>query len=122
MSGEGQPITDTALPTLARLQAERGRTFHLTSPAGETFAAELRYVREAQAMSRRYQCYAGQFALSHPFPQDVYTVRSGADEWALLLTPIGPDEDGSPLIEALFHIKRPTDPQSGVVDASSSRK
>jgi hypothetical protein len=112
----------SGIPSLARLRADRGLTYQLTDSGGDRLAAELRHVREGRAMGRRYQCYAAQLALPRPAAQDVYTVRSGDDEWALLLTPIGPDEDGQPLMEALFHVLKEEQPESGVTDASSSRK
>jgi hypothetical protein len=118
--------TDTALPSLTRLQADLGQTYRLTDAKGDSFEAVLSHVREAPAMSRRYQCYAAQFVLDERRPQAVYAVRAGANEWPLLLTPIGPDEHGRPTLEAVFHIKRPTTEElqheSGVVDASTSRQ
>lgn len=94
-----------AMPSQARLEADIGRAFTLTIPDALRVEVQLAVVHAGIPMNRRYCCYSAVFAapLGAQLPQALYEVSIGEECWSLLLTPIGPDEDGRPLLEAVFH-------------------
>lgn len=108
-----------AMPSQAALKADIGRTFTLTIPDVLRVDARLAAVHAGIPMNRRYCCYSAEFAVppGASLPQALYEVACGDQCWPLLLTPIGPGEDGQPRLEAVFHylIPEPAIPAAGPV-------
>ncbi len=100
-------MTDSSMPSYARLQARMNTTFAVRNAEGFGVEVEMTDVYEGIAMNARYQCYSAQFALplGLQLPQAVYAVHDGQDEWPLLLTPVMPGEDGRSRMEAVFHVR-----------------
>ncbi|QDQ26855.1 hypothetical protein FNU76_11030 [Chitinimonas arctica] len=102
------------VPSQAQLNDTLGQTYRLVLPWGESMPVELVRVSSGVPMNTRYCCYAAEFALpaGTQLGQAVYTLAPpapGGDalSWPLLLTPIGPAEDGPVLMEAVFHYPVP---------------
>lgn len=96
-----------SMPTLLRLQAGAASPFWLTAPGGERWAARLHAAMPGIPMNAHHCCYLAQFALPlgvHA-PQALYRVQSEDDAWDLLLTPLRPLDDGTALLEAVFHYR-----------------
>lgn len=94
-----------AMPSQAALEADIGRAFTLTIPDALCVEVRLAAVHAGTPMNRRYCCYSAEFAAppGAQLPQALYEVAYGDQCWPLLLTPIGPGEDGQPRLEAVFH-------------------
>lgn len=103
-------MTDSRMPSFARLQTRLHTTFAVRNAEGFGAEVEMIDVYEGIAMNARYQCYSAQFALplGLQLPQAVYAVHDGQDEWPLLLTPVMPGEDGRSRMEAVFHVRSKT--------------
>ena len=99
-----------SVPSFERLQGDIGLTYQLSGPWGGPVAADLRYVSQGVPMNSRYCCYSAGFALPQGIgmAQATCTVSAGSDQWhCLLLTPLGPDEDGRQLMQMVFHYPIP---------------
>jgi hypothetical protein len=98
-----------AMPSQARLEADIGRAFTLTIPDALRVEVQLAAVHAGVPMNRRYCCYSAEFAAPSgaQLPQALYEASLGDESWPLLLTPIGPGEDGRPRLEAVFHYPIP---------------
>ncbi|ANY86632.1 MULTISPECIES: DUF6916 family protein [Pseudomonas] len=78
-----------------------------------SLAVELVDVNEGIAMNARHECFDLVFALPSgcQLPQHTYDLHA-PDGWhlpGLLMTPIGPAEDGErQLLQAVFHVRRAT--------------
>lgn len=87
----------------ARVQ---GRAFALQLDAERTLAIELQQVERRVPMNARYECFSLLFLLpaGNALPQALYRL-SGPEgaTWELLLTPVRPNADGRPCLEAVFH-------------------
>lgn len=94
-----------AMPSQAALEADIGRVFTLTIPDVLCVGVRLAAVHAGTPMNRRYCCYSAEFTAppGAQLPQALYEVACGDQCWPLLLTPIGPGEDGQPRLEAVFH-------------------
>ncbi|MBW8830000.1 MAG: hypothetical protein JF606_11295 [Burkholderiales bacterium] len=98
------------LPSLERLSCDVGREHALLAGDREPVAVELRSATKGVPMNARHCCYAAEFALPAGvrFEQANYTLVAGDDTWPdLLMTPIGPDEDGRQLMQVVFHYPIP---------------
>ncbi|BAN47409.1 DUF6916 family protein [Metapseudomonas resinovorans] len=99
------------IPTFEQFERQLGQPWTLRWDEGEGLAITLVEVAEGTAMNARYQCYDAVFAQPPgvQMPQHVYRLCSPeGDEWDVMLTPIGPDQEGDcHLLQALFHVKRP---------------
>jgi len=98
------------LPTLDRLSRDVGSTYLLLGSWGCQVSAELRSASPGVPMNKRHCCYAAEFALPPgvQLPQSSCTLIAGDDTWSgLLLTPIGPDEDGRQLMQTVLHYPIP---------------
>jgi hypothetical protein len=98
------------VPSFAELERHLQRDWRLRWDEGQGLAITLLEVAEGAAMNARYHCYNAVFAqpAGVQLPQHGYRLCSpeGA-EWHVMLTPIGPDEDGDRhLLQAIFHVKR----------------
>lgn len=94
------------IPSFERLQSDVGQTYVLSGEWEGQVVAELRYVSPGVPMNSRYCCYSAKFALPEGLGmnQAVCTVTAGGDQWHhLLVTPMGPDEDGRQLMQMVFH-------------------
>lgn len=99
-----------AMPTFVDLQHATGNHFQLWISDDQALEAQLLAVTEGQAMSPRHQRYAAEFALpaGTVLPQAVFRLSPPGEEgWLLMMTPVGPDSDGRPVLEAIFHVDRP---------------
>ncbi|MEE1889301.1 DUF6916 family protein [Pseudomonas carassii] len=99
-----------AMPSFADLQQATGSHFQLWISDEQALAAQLLVVTEGPAMSPRHQRYAAEFALpaGTVLPQALFRLSPpGEQGWLLLMTPVGPDSDGRPVLEAIFHVERP---------------
>ena len=100
-----------AIPSMERLQSDIGRLYTFSGEWNGQVEAELRSVRLGVPMNSRHCCYTAQFALPPGLGmvQATCTVSAGADQWHhLLVTPMGPDEDGRQLIQMIFHCAKPS--------------
>ncbi len=99
-------MTADVMPTFEVLQSLLAQSFTLRDMEGRETPAELIDVYKGIAMNSRYHCYSAQFALPEnlDLPQAVYAVCNGSQEWALLLAPVMPGEDGRGRMEAVFHL------------------
>ncbi|WP_271103588.1 DUF6916 family protein [Pseudomonas tohonis] len=99
------------VPSLEDFARHLQQPWQLRWDEGEGVAITLVEAYEGVAMSARYRCYSAIFALPEglQLPQHGYWLRSPeGEEWEVVLTPIGPDEEGERhLLQALFHVKRP---------------
>ena len=94
------------LPSLERLSRDLGLEYVLIARDRGPAAVELRSATKGVPMNERHCCYAAEFALPAGvrFEQANYTLVAGEDTWPdLLMTPIGPDEDGRQLMQIVFH-------------------
>lgn len=101
------------IPSFERLQSDIGRVYAFSGAWDGQVEAELRYVRLGVPMNSRHCCYSAKFALPAGLgmAQATCTVSAGAEQWHhLLVTPIGPDDDGRQLIQMVFHHAKPQAP------------
>jgi hypothetical protein len=94
------------LPSLERLIRDIGSICLIQGHRQGAVAAELVAAYEGTPMTARYCCYSAEFALPAGVfvPQSNCTLTIGDDTWRdLLLTPIGPDEDGRQLMQMVLH-------------------
>ncbi|MEW9680101.1 hypothetical protein [Pseudomonas sp. TE50-2] len=99
-----------AMPTFDELQQATGSHFQLWVSDDQALEAQLLAVTEGQAMSPRHQRFAAEFALPSgtALPQAVFRLSPpGKEGWLLMMTPVGPDTEGRPVLEAVFHVERP---------------
>lgn len=100
-----------SVPSLERLRSDVGRTWRLSGPWAGELPAELVDATEGVAMNRRHRCYHAELALPPGvrLGQVSCTVRSGDDEWPLLLlTPGAPAEgDARQRMHIVFHVAIP---------------
>ncbi|MBB4817415.1 hypothetical protein HNP29_000772 [Pseudomonas alcaligenes] len=98
------------VPSLEDFERHLQQPWQLRWDEGEGVAITLVEANEGVAMSARYYCYNAVFAQPPgvQLPQHGYRLRSPeGSEWEVMLTPIGPDEEGDcHLLQALFHVKR----------------
>ncbi|MFC5695330.1 DUF6916 family protein [Pseudomonas sp. GCM10022186] len=98
------------IPTRQEFEQQLDQPWHLSWEGGEGLAVSLVEVSERTAMNARHECYCAVFALPAgiQLPQHTYLLRSpGTAQWPVLLTPIGPDEEGErQLLQAVFHSRR----------------
>jgi hypothetical protein len=99
------------VPSLEDFERQLQQPWQLRWDDSEGVTIMLVEAYEGVAMTARYHCYSAIFAQPDglQLPQHCYRLRSpeGA-EWEVMLTPIGPDEEGDRhLLQALFHVKRP---------------
>lgn len=95
-----------SIPSFERLESDVGRLYVFSGEWEGHVEAELRYVRRGVPMNARHCCYSAKFALPAGIgmSQATCTVSAGADSWDhLLVTPMGPDDDGRQLIQMVFH-------------------
>lgn len=94
------------IPSFERLQADIGRLYVFSGEWEGHVEAELRYVTRGVPMNSRHCCYSAKFALPEGLgmSQATCTVSAEDDRWHhLLVTPMGPDDDGRQLIQMVFH-------------------
>lgn len=108
------------IPSFDRLRSDVGQTYMLAGPWPGFVPAELLGVREGMPMNRRYCCYSAELALPEGMrlPQSTCTVTAGPDSWPyLLLTPMGPGEDGRQVMQMVFHTLIPQAPAHATAGA-----
>ncbi len=95
------------VPSLERLRCDIGRIWRLIGPWSGELPAELVDATEGVAMNKHHQCYHAEVALPEGvrLGQVSCTVRSGDDEWPLLLlTPGAPAAgDARQRMHIVFH-------------------
>jgi len=98
------------IPSLERLRCDLGRIWRISGPWAEELQAELVDASEGVAMDKRHHCYHAEVALPAGvrLGQVSCTVRSGDDEWPLLLlTPGAPVAgDARQHMHIVFHVAR----------------
>ena len=96
-----------SIPDFERLQADIGKTYQLTFDDGSSLPVEVTAARGGIPMNPRYCCYSAYMALPDAVQlgQTQCTVSSSNDVWpGLLLTPVGPGEDGRQRMQMVFHV------------------
>ncbi len=98
----------SAIPTREFLDAHINATWELHHPQLAPLQARLVRVDDAGAMNKKFVCYSAEFALvDGERPHSLtYTAHCGEHAWPLLLTAIGPDEDGQELLQLIIHTHR----------------
>lgn len=95
------------MPNFERLRADIGRSYVLDdTAAGGSVTVELVDARRGVPMNRLYACHSAEFALPPGvrLAQAVFDVWAGEECWpGLLLTPVGPGEDGRQRLQMVFH-------------------
>ncbi|KAF0812131.1 hypothetical protein IGB42_03408 [Andreprevotia sp. IGB-42] len=103
----------TAIPSFTDLQQSLEQNWHLSWEGHGGVDVQLVEVNEGVAMNRRFECYSAVFRqpAGLQLPQYTYLLHSPAKmQWPVMLTPIGPDEDGEHhLLQAVFHCRRPVE-------------
>ncbi|MDH4655555.1 hypothetical protein SA496_05585 [Pseudomonas sp. JS3066] len=98
------------IPTRQDFEQQLHQPWQLSWESGEGVAVTLIEVSEGQAMNSRHECYSAIFAqpVGIQMPQHSYRLRSPSNaEWTVMLSPIGPDEDGEHhLLQAVFHCRK----------------
>ncbi|MCY1292506.1 hypothetical protein D9M70_417370 [compost metagenome] len=98
------------IPSRQEFEQQLQQPWHLSWEGGEGIAVTLVEVSEGTAMNARYECYSAVFAqpVGIQLPQHTYLLRSPSSaQWAVLLSPIGPDEEGEHhLLQAVFHCRK----------------
>ncbi|MDE3739998.1 DUF6916 family protein [Metapseudomonas resinovorans] len=101
------------VPSRTDLEQQLHQPWHLSWEGSEGLAVTLAEVFSGTPMNGRYECYSATFAqpAGVQLPQHTYLLGSPAgQQWHVLLSPIGPDADGKHhLLEAVFHLERPTE-------------
>ncbi|MFJ3073668.1 MULTISPECIES: DUF6916 family protein [Pseudomonas] len=103
-----EPI-DFQMPTFALLEQAPADAFTLQVSPQQQVQVTRTAIRTSAAMSDEYECYAVIFALPEGLhlPQAVFRLGGpGGQHWLLLMTPVMPEEDGRPALEAVIHRKR----------------
>ncbi|MFZ6045559.1 DUF6916 family protein [Pseudomonas sp. CR3202] len=100
----------SSIPTRQEFEQQLQQPWHLSWEGSEGLVVTLVEVSEGTAMNARHECYSAVFAqpAGIQLPQHSYLLRSPSSaQWQVLLTPIGPDEDGERhLLQAVFHSRR----------------
>jgi len=96
------------VPSLERLRCDLGHIWQLSGPWAGELPAELVDAAEGVAMNSQHQCYHAELAMPAgvQLGQVSCTVRSGDDEWPLLLlTPGAPVKgDARQRMHIVFHV------------------
>ena len=98
----------SAIPSQEELQQGLGHLWRLSWEGHSGVEVELIEVSSGKAMNPRYQCYDAIFRQPPgiDLPQYSYTLQSPTQSsWWVMLTPIGPDDDGTRLLQAVFHVR-----------------
>lgn len=96
------------VPSQADLQQALGQTWRLSWEGHPGVDVQLVEVSQGKAMNPRHQCYDAIFRqpAGVDLPQFSYTLHSpGEASWWVMLTPIGPDDDGARLLQAVLHTR-----------------
>ncbi|MFV3307727.1 DUF6916 family protein [Pseudomonas sp. NY15181] len=99
------------MPTQQALEQAKGMTFDLWVTPEQRFDVELLTVTEGIAMTPRHQCFCADFALPEGtwLPQALFRLAlPGEDGWLVLMAPGLPDEQGRNVLQAVFHMDKPT--------------
>lgn len=95
-----------ATPTYDYFTQATGSPFRLQLDPEHSVDIELQLVEQRVPMNVRYECFSLLFRMPEglALPQALYRLH-GPDggNWDLLLTPVRPDADGRPCLEAVFH-------------------
>lgn len=96
------------IPSFERLQQDIGRTYLLGAGQWHTpVPAQLKAVKLGVPMSERYCAYSALLSLPAgvDLPQVSCAVQAPDAMWPMLLmTPVGPGEDGLLLMQMVFHV------------------
>jgi hypothetical protein len=105
------------IPSLDRLRSDIGKTYLLSGPWAGQIPAEVKATAEGMPMTPRHCCYSATLALpiGVQLPQATCIVTAGQDEWLLLLTPVGPGEDGRQSMQMVLHYPIPQAAQTPAV-------
>ena len=101
------------IPSQHELQQTLGHTWRLSWEGHPGVDVELVEVNQGKPMNSRYLCYDAIFRqpAGVDLPQYSYTLHSpAASSWWVMLTPIGPDDDGARLLQAVFHVRTAENP------------
>lgn len=101
------------IPSRQELQQTLGHTWRLSWEGHPGVDVELVEVNQGKAMNSRYLCYDAIFRqpAGVDLPQYSYTLHSpAASSWWVMLTPIGRDDDGARLLQAVFHVRTAENP------------
>ncbi|MBH3339815.1 hypothetical protein I5L51_11925 [Pseudomonas mendocina] len=96
------------IPSQEDLQKGLGHSWRVSWEGHTGVDVELVEVSPGKAMNPCYQCYDAIFRQPPgiDLPQYSYTLHSPtASSWWVMLTPIGPDDDGMRLLQAVFHVR-----------------
>ncbi|UXY15301.1 hypothetical protein N8I74_18610 [Chitiniphilus purpureus] len=98
------------IPSQDELQQALGQTWRVSWEGHPGIDVDLVEVNQGKSMNSRYHCYDAVFRQPAGFdlPQYSYTLHGpDASSWWVMLTPIGPDEEGHRLLQAVFHVRLP---------------
>ncbi|TBU72810.1 hypothetical protein DNK06_13465 [Pseudomonas daroniae] len=112
------------MPTLERLAQSRNTCFQLWIAPERALDVELLQVAEGQPMTPEHQTFSAFFALPEGslLPQAVYRLSAHGEEgWPVLMTPAAPEADGRPVLQAVFHWKKPLDQPATTKSAGEAR-
>lgn len=101
------------IPSQEALRQALGQIWRLSWEGHPGIDVTLVDVNPGKPMNARYQCYDAIFRqpAGVDLPQHSYTLHSPAGSaWWVMLTPIGPDDDGARLLQAVFHVRTPQTP------------
>ena len=94
------------MPTYDYFLQASGCSFRLYLAPEHSLDVELQHVEQRVPMNTRYECFSLLFRMPEglALPQALYQLH-GPDggNWELLLTPVRPDAEGRPCLEAVFH-------------------
>lgn len=100
----------SAIPSHEELAQALGQIWHISWEGHPGIDVTLTEVNQGRAMNPRFHCYDAVFRqpAGVDLPQHTYTLHSpNATSWWVMLTPIGPDDDGLRLLQAVFHVRTP---------------
>lgn len=98
----------SGIPSQEELQQAVGHTWRLSWEGHPGVDVELVEVGQGRSMNSHYLCYDAIFRqpAGVDLPQYSYTLHSPtASSWWVMLTPIGPDDDGARLLQAVFNVR-----------------
>ncbi len=84
-----------------------GSLWELHAASLPPLQVKLVHVATAPPMNKNYVCYGAEFQVMNGIrpPCMTYKARFQDREWDLLFTPIGPDDDGEELVQAIIHTR-----------------